>query len=86
MSDGQERVNPPRDDNSLNQDKRRLKRRRVIAGLTLREAAARAGCHFTTIHKLELGQRSAEPRILVALAEAYGCEVTDLMPDESVAA
>jgi transcriptional regulator with XRE-family HTH domain len=82
MNDVRGRVNPPRNDTSLTQDRRRLKRRRIIAGLTLREAAARAGCHFTTIGKLERGERSAEPGTLAALAEAYGCHVTDLLPPE----
>lgn len=86
MNDSRGRVNPPRDDVSLNQDPRRLKRRRIAAGLTLRGAAERAGCHFTTIGKLEQGERSAEPGTLAALADAYGCEITDLMPPEPVAA
>lgn len=86
MNDGQERVNHLRDDSSLTQDRRRLKRRRIAAGLTLRQAADRAGCHFTTINKLENGGRSAEPGTLAALARAYGCEIIDLMPPEPVAA
>lgn len=85
MNDGRKRVNPPRDDSSLSQDPRRLKRRRIAGGLTLRDAAARAGCHWTTIGKLEQGERSADPRTLAALAHAYGCEITDLMPDEVAA-
>ena len=66
----------------LTQDPGRLKRRRVEAGLSLREAAARAGCHWTTIGKLERGDRSAEPRTLAALAKAYGCKIAALMHDE----
>lgn len=83
MNDSRERASIPRDADSLNQDRRRLKRRRIAAGLTLRDAAELAGCHFTTIGKLEQGVNSAEPRILVALAAAYGCEITDLMPPDA---
>lgn len=86
MNDGQERVKPFRDDSTLTQDRRRLKRRRIMAGLTLRDAAHKAACHWTTIGKLEQGERSADPRTLKALAEAYGCEIEDLMPRERVAA
>jgi transcriptional regulator with XRE-family HTH domain len=82
MNEGHKRVNPPRDDSTLTQDRRRLKRRRIAAGLTLRQAADRAECHFTTIGKLERGERSAEPGTLAALARAYGCKVIDLMPPE----
>lgn len=86
MNDSGKRVNPSRDDRSLTQDRRRLKRRRIAAGLTLREAAALAGCDFSLIGYLERGERSAGPHTLAALAKAYGCEITDLMPPESVAA
>jgi len=82
MTDNRKRVNPSRGERPLTQDMRRLKRRRVAAGLTLRDAAARAGCHWTTIGKLEHGDRSADPRILAALAKAYDCKITDLMPPE----
>lgn len=82
MNDGRKRVNPPRDDSSLSQDRRRLKRRRIAAGLTLRAAAALADCHWTTIGKLEQGERSADPRSLAKLADAYGCKIEDLMPPE----
>ena len=86
MNDGSKRVKPSGDDRSLTQDRRRLKRRRVAAGLTLRDAAARAGCDYSMISKLERGERSAGPRMLAALAKAYGCSIEDLMPPERAAA
>jgi transcriptional regulator with XRE-family HTH domain len=82
MNDGNQSVKPSGDDRSLTQDRRRLRRRRLAAGLTLREAAARAGCDFSMIAKLENGKRSAGPHTLAALAKAYECEITDLMPPE----
>lgn len=83
MNDSRKPVNPPRYGRPLTQDPRRLARWRIASGLTLRDAAERAGCHWTTIGKLEQGYRSAEPRILAALAKAYSCEITDLMPPET---
>lgn len=82
MNDGTETVNPPRSDRSTTQDGRRLRRRRLAAGLTLREAAVRAECDFSTIGKLEKETRSAGAHMLAALARAYDCKITDLMPPE----
>jgi len=82
MTDDPGQVNPPGRDRELTQDKARLKRRRLAAGLTLREAGERAGCDFSTIGKLEKGTRSAGAHTLAALARAYECKITDLMPPE----
>jgi transcriptional regulator with XRE-family HTH domain len=86
MTDDPKQVNPPERERELTQDKARLKRRRLAAGLTLREAAERARCDFSTIGKLEKGTRSAGAHMLAALAGAYGCEITDLMPPEQAVA
>ena len=86
MNDGIKTVKPSGDDRSLTQDRQRLRRRRLAAGLTLREAGERAGRDFSMIAKLENGKRSAGPHTLAALAKAYGCEITDLMPPESAVA
>lgn len=72
-------------DKELNQDPRRLRRRRFAAKLTLRDAADKAGCSFGHLSDLENGKCSARVTMLVALADAYECEVTDLMPVEAVA-
>lgn len=83
MNDGTKAVNPSRE-RPLTQDRNRLRRRRIAAGLNLREAGELAGVDFSMINKLENGKRSAGPHILAALAKAYGCEITDLMPPEPV--
>lgn len=67
---------------SLSQEPRRLKWRRIAAGLTIRQAAAKAGVSMGTISELENGNYSATAPTLAALAKAYECEITDLMPDE----
>jgi transcriptional regulator with XRE-family HTH domain len=82
MSDRPRRVNRPAENPSTSQDCRKLRRRRIAAGLTVREAAARAGCSFGHISMLENGDRSAGVRTLAALARAYDCQIIDLMPDE----
>jgi transcriptional regulator with XRE-family HTH domain len=80
MSDEPRRVKPP---GELNQDRRRLKRRRVIARLGLREAAAKAQISFGYLSDLENGYKSAGPETLGKLADAYGCDIEGLMPPES---
>jgi transcriptional regulator with XRE-family HTH domain len=79
MSDEPRRVKPP---GELNQDQRRLKRRRVIARLGLRQAAEKAQISFAYLSLLENGHRSASPETLGKLADAYDCGIEDLMPRE----
>jgi transcriptional regulator with XRE-family HTH domain len=79
MSDEPRRVKPPGD---LNQDRRRLKRRRMIARLGLREAADRARISYGYLSDLENGYKSAGPETLGKLADTYGCGIEDLMPRE----
>jgi transcriptional regulator with XRE-family HTH domain len=67
----------------LNQDPKRLRRRRVTARLTITELAAKAGCSVSYLWQLENGDYSASPRLLGVLADALGCEITDLMPPET---
>lgn len=81
MNDGPRRVNRSGRP-ALSQDKHRLRRRRMAAGLTIREASALAGCSIGLISDLENGNKSAGVRTLAALAKAYGCEITDLMQPE----
>jgi transcriptional regulator with XRE-family HTH domain len=83
MSDEPRRVKPP---GELNQDQRRLKRRRVIARLSLRKAAEKAEISYPYLSLLENGYRSASPETLGKLADAYGCNIEDLMPREQAAA
>ena len=66
----------------LNQDPKRLRRRRVAARLTVTELAAKAGINMSYLWQLENGKYSASPRVLGALADALECDVEDLMPPE----
>lgn len=61
-------------------DKDRLRERRVRARLTRPGLARRAGLHPTHIYLLETGKRGTTPETLGALADALGCDITDLMP------
>lgn len=79
MSDELRRVKPS---GELNQDRRRLKRRRMIARLSLRQAAKNADISYPYLSLLENGYRSASPETLGKLADAYGCRVEDLLPRE----
>lgn len=69
----------------LTQDPRKLRRRRLEAGLTGEQLARRAGVTKTTISLLENRHQSARPNLLAALAEALDCRIVDLMPDEDAA-
>ena len=70
----------------LTHDPRRLRRKRIEAGLNMTELAARADCSKATVSMLESGRYfSATPGLLARLAAALGCTITDLMPDEEAA-
>ena len=64
------------------QDPKRLKRRRIEAGLNQRELADRAGISEAYMSFLSRGQKSASPRVLKRLAGALSCEIADLMTPE----
>lgn len=72
----------PRPERVLNQDPRRLRRRRVAAGMSMTDLALKSGCSLSYLGQLERGEYSASAPVLAALAEALGCEITDLMPRE----
>ena len=67
---------------SPTQDPKRLRQRRIEAGLNKRELAKKAGIHPSYVTWLERGERGASPRVLKRLSEALQCKVTDLMPPE----
>ena len=50
------------------------------AGLTQAQLAARAGANVTTVVKLEREERAPSLRMAVALAEAIGVSVEDMIP------
>lgn len=66
----------------LPQDPARLFRRRVRARLTQDQLAEKAGTSKSTISRLENGNAAAEVETLHRIAEALGCDVTELMPVE----
>ena len=63
-------------------DGRKLRRRRVAAGLTQAMLGERAGCSDVHIWYLENNRRDASPPMLAAIAAGLECQTTDLMPDE----
>ncbi|MGX1909048.1 helix-turn-helix domain-containing protein [Streptomyces phaeochromogenes] len=68
------------------QDPKRLRRRRIEAGLNKRELAAAVEIHPSYVTWLERGERSASPRVMKRLATALACEIADLMPDDEAGA
>lgn len=67
-------------------DPEKLRRQRYAAGLNMTDLARRAGLTLSTVSGYEAGRRGASPRSLVRMAEALGCEPTDLMRDADKAA
>ncbi|MEV1245184.1 helix-turn-helix transcriptional regulator [Nonomuraea sp. NPDC049750] len=65
----------------LDHDPKRIRRRRVAAGLESQELARRVGITKSAMSKIERGRNNASPGVLERIAEALGCRTTDLMPD-----
>ncbi len=62
-------------------DKDELRLRRISAGLNQDDLAALSGLDQSYISLLERGERKRpSARTLKALADALGCDITDLMP------
>jgi len=61
----------------------RIRQLRRQAGLTQKELAERSGIGRVTLSRLESGDHSPRYRTLVALAEALGVSVTDLLVDRT---
>lgn len=71
-------------DKVLTQNPFKLKRRRILAGLNQVQLGAKSDPAYSKQHisDLELGNRSASPECLKALAEAMGCDMRELLSDE----
>lgn len=82
MSDDARSVKRAGQPRGISPDPRRLKRRRMAAGLSQMTAARTVGCSKANLSQLEHGVHGAFPELLARLARAYGCDITDLMPDE----
>ena len=63
-------------------DKRKLRLKRIRAGLTQPQLAKLANLHPSHISYMERGTRGTSPKTLNVLAGILGCDITDLMPDE----
>jgi len=64
-------------------DRERLRALRLAADLTAAELAERANCTREYVSLLEIGQRvNPSLGVVAALAEALGCQITDLMPSK----
>lgn len=66
-------------DRLVNQDPEQMRAWRVAAGLSVTAAAMRLGMSKGYLSKVENGIKGASPEMLTRFAEAYGCEVIDLM-------
>ncbi len=66
----------------LTQHPKRLRWRRVAAGLSQEELAKKAGYTKQHIWVLERGDFGASAKCLAELAAVLDCKTTDLMPDE----
>jgi transcriptional regulator with XRE-family HTH domain len=57
-----------------------VKELRDAKGWSQAQLAERAGTHFTTVSKVESGERSASLRLALVLADALGVSVARLIP------
>jgi transcriptional regulator with XRE-family HTH domain len=63
-------------------DPRKLRMKRIRAGLNPPQLAKLAHLHPSHIRFLEQGERGTSPKTLNVLADVFGCDITELMPDE----
>lgn len=68
--------------NYPNQDPKRLRRRRVAAGLSQTALAKKANITKSHISSVENGRAGFSPEFLARVAMALDCTIEDLMPDE----
>ncbi len=66
-------------------DRDKLRAKRIRARLTQPDLAKRAGLHQSFISAIERGQRGVSPGTLGVLADIFGCDITELMPDKAAA-
>lgn len=83
MSQGRQSVNHPagRRGPRTNTNERELRRRRILAGMTLEELAGKAGSSKGYLSDIENDNGNASQPLLLRLANALGCSVSDLMLD-----
>jgi len=66
-------------------DKDKLTDKRIRARLSQTGLAARTGLNQGYISQLEKGTRGGSPETLGRLADFFGCDITELMPDQVAA-
>lgn len=87
MSSSGQSVKAPEGNRTLTHDPRKLRRRRLEAGLTIRQLGELAHVGKSSISDLENGRQSARINTLAALAPHLGCPVADLLaPEQPVVA
>jgi transcriptional regulator with XRE-family HTH domain len=65
-----------------NQDPKRLRRKRIEAGLTQTALAQMAGVTKSHVSAVEKGNAGFSPQNIAAIATALGCEISELLPDD----
>jgi transcriptional regulator with XRE-family HTH domain len=78
MSDSGQSVKEPGRNRTLTQDPRKLRNRRINAGLSLTDLAEQAGVSKSYLSELEAGIYSASAPLLADLARALKRRITDL--------
>ena len=68
-----------------NQDPARLRRKRIEAGLSQTALAKRAGVTKSHVSQVERGVAGFSPENIALIAEALGCTIADLLPDDETA-
>lgn len=70
---------------SQNQDPKRIRRRRIEAGLSQTALAQKAGVTKSHLCSVENGKAGFSPEFLSRIAGALHCEIADLMPEDDTA-
>jgi transcriptional regulator with XRE-family HTH domain len=81
MTEHSSRRRPGRPRTALPLDGSKLRRRRIVQGLTLQQAAEKAQITKGHLSMIETGRRGGTPPVLLRLARVLDCSVESLMPD-----
>jgi len=60
-----------------------IRRRRIALGHGMNRFAAMAGISGPALSRIENGKRQPRPETLKKIADALGCQITDVTPDEA---
>ncbi len=56
----------------------RIKKERIIKGLTMREVAHKAGISYTSIYQLEKGQNKPQPKTIRKICDVLGIRTEEV--------